>query len=201
MMKKKKGLGLLTLITGMLLLTACGGSSTTNSTEVKNNITIETETTIENDNTVTEAEITTGNDNTVAEAETTAEYITPEVENGEIVIDTTTLTEHPLYVNYDSNGTNIQMIAVKASDGSFHLSLNTCQACNPSPMAYFVEKNGRLECQNCGNVFTMDSVGSDAGGCNPMNINYQTVDGNLIVNTEDLDSYADKFTSWSGPVQ
>lgn len=39
----------------------------------------------------------------------------------------------------------------------------------------------------------MDSVGSDAGGCNPMNINYQTVDGNLIVNTEDLDSYADNL--------
>lgn len=131
----------------------------------------------------------------------TAVYVTPTVENGEIVIDTDTLTEHPLYINYDSNGTNIQMIAVNASDGSSRLSLNTCQACNPSSKAYFKEENGRLVCQNCGNVFTMDSVGEPAGGCNPMNIDYKMENKNLTVSTADLDQYADNFASWGGPVK
>ena len=136
-----------------------------------------------------------------ADKEAVTGYMTPDVENGEIVIDTDTLTDHPLYVNYDSNGTTIQMIAVNASDGSARLSLNTCQACNPSPMAYFEEKDGVLVCQNCGNMFTMDSVGEASGGCNPMNIEYEVTDNKLVVKTADLDSYADKFTSWSGPVE
>lgn len=141
-----------------------------------------------------------GSADTEEKAEAVA-YVTLAPENGEIVIDTDTLTEHPLYVNYDSNGTNIQMIAVNASDGSPRLSLNTCQACNPSPRAYFKEENGKLVCQNCGNIFTMDSVGEKAGGCNPMNIEYKTEGKNLTVRAADLDSYADDFASWSGPVE
>ena len=138
---------------------------------------------------------------TSKEKDAAVAYVTPDVENGTIAIDTDTLTEHPLYVNYDSNGTNIQMIAVKASDGSARLSFNTCQACNPSPRAYFEEQDGKLVCQNCGNVFTMDSVGEASGGCNPMNLNYEIADDRLTVQTADLDNYADNFASWSGPVE
>lgn len=66
---------------------------------------------------------------------------------------------------------------------------------------YTVVDNGRLVCQNCGNVFTMDSVGKTTGGCNPMNISYKVVDGNLTIKTADIDKYADKFTTWKGPVE
>ena len=148
-----------------------------------------------------------GSKNTAAQSTVSTEnaaaasYITPAVENGQLAIDIGTLTEHPLYVNYDSNGTNIQMIAVNASDGSARLSLNTCQTCNPSPKAYFKERSGKLVCQNCGNVFKMDSVGGTAGGCNPMNIQYTVADGKITVNTADLDSHAKLFSSWSGPVE
>ena len=101
-----------------------------------------------------------------AEKEETAVYETPAVENGEISIDADTLTSSPMYINYDSNGTNIQLIAVKGSDGTPRLSLNTCQVCNPSPRAYFKEQNGRL-----------------------------------TVTVADLDTYADQFASWDGPVK
>ncbi len=128
-------------------------------------------------------------------------FITPTAENGAISVDTDSLSEHPIFVNFDSNGTIIQLIAVKASDGSPRLSLNTCQACNPSPKAYFKEENGRLVCQNCGNIFTMDSVGSTSGGCNPMNIAYEISDDKITVNTADLDAYANSFSLWSGPTE
>lgn len=154
----------------------------------------------EKGDTSTESSTDNSTDNST-ESDTVTGYVTPTVENGEIVIDTEALTEKPLYINYDSNGTNIQMIAVKASDGSARLSLNTCQACNPSPKAYFVKEDGKLVCQNCGNVFTMDSVGEASGGCNPMNIDYEVIDTKLTVKTADLDNYADKFTSWGGPVE
>ena len=136
-----------------------------------------------------------------AEKEETVVYETPAVENGEISINADTLTSNPMYINYDSNGTNIQLIAVKGSDGTPRLSLNTCQVCNPSPRAYFKEQNGRLVCQNCGNVFTTDSVGETTGGCNPMYIDYKNTDGKLMVSVADLDTYADQFASWDGPVK
>ena len=136
-----------------------------------------------------------------AEKEETAVYETPAVGNGEISIDADTLTSNPMYINYESNGTNIQLIAVKGSDGTPRLSLNTCQVCNPSPRAYFKEQNGRLVCQNCGNVFTIDSVGETTGGCNPMYIDYKNTDGKLTVTVADLDTYADQFASWDGPVK
>lgn len=168
---KNKTIKIISMVLAVLTLTACGTGN------------------VKEDNT------------TAAKKEAVSTYVTPAVENGEIVIDSGSLSEHPLYVNYDSNGTNVQMIAVKASDGTPRLSLNTCQTCNPSPKAYFVEKDGRLVCQNCGNVFTMDSVGKTTGGCNPMNISYQVVAGNLTVKTADIDKYAGKFTTWKGPVE
>ena len=166
-------------------LSACGSSYTSESSNA-----LESSDTSEDENTESDAE-----------KEKTAVYETPAVGNGEISIDADTLTSNPMYINYESNGTNIQLIAVKGSDGTPRLSLNTCQVCNPSPMAYFKEQNGRLVCQNCGNVFTVDSVGETTGGCNPMYIDYKNTDGKLTVSVVDLDTYADQFASWDGPVK
>ena len=166
-------------------LSACGSSYTSESSNA-----LESSDTSEDENTESDAE-----------KEKTAVYETPAVGNGEISIDADTLTSNPMYINYESNGTNIQLIAVKGSDGTPRLSLNTCQVCNPSPMAYFKEQNGRLVCQNCGNVFTIDSVGETTGGCNPMYIDYKNTDGKLTVTVANLNTYADQFASWDGPVK
>ena len=131
----------------------------------------------------------------------TAKFTTPAVKDGKISISKSELSNHPLYVNYDSNGTTVQLIAVKASDNSARVSLNTCQACNPSPRAYFLEKNGRLVCQNCGNVFKMDSVGKPSFGCNPMSIPYEVSEKAVTVKTADLDSFVVKFKYWKGPIK
>lgn len=123
-MRKKK---LIPLVLAVTALTACGNAGTEDKSAASPNA----------DSKNTASQSTASAENAAA-----ASYITPAVENGQLAIDTGTLTEHPLYVNYDSNGTNIQMIAVNASDGSARLSLNTCQTCNPSPKAYFKERNG-----------------------------------------------------------
>ena len=96
-------------------LSACGSSYTSESSNVS-----------EDENTKSDAE-----------KEETAIYETPAVENGEISIDADTLTSSPMYINYDSNGTNIQLIAVKGSDGTPRLSLNTCQVFNNMTELYF----------------------------------------------------------------
>lgn len=126
-MRKKKLIKLIPLVLAVTALTACGNAGTEDKSAASPNA----------DSKNTASQSTASAENAAA-----ASYITPAVENGQLAIDTGTLTEHPLYVNYDSNGTNIQMIAVNASDGSARLSLNTCQTCKPSPKAYFKERNG-----------------------------------------------------------
>ena len=63
-------------------------------------------------------------------------------ESGNIVIDTTNIGSKASFYNYDADGTTIRLFAVKASDGTIRMACNTCQVCNPSPKAYFVQ-NGK----------------------------------------------------------
>lgn len=130
-----------------------------------------------------------------------SKYFTPEVVDGKITLEKSALRNEPTYVNYDSDNVKIQMIAVVASDSTSRISLNTCQSCSPSPMAYFAEENGKLVCKNCGNEFTYDDVGIAAGGCNPMNIEHEENDSQIIISVNTLNQYEDLFKNWQGNYQ
>ncbi len=39
---------------------------------------------------------------------------------------------------------------------------------------------------------------NEAGGCNPMPIAYEAGEGTLRVKADELERYADRFTSWGG---
>lgn len=124
-------------------------------------------------------------------------------EEGNLIIDTSQLSEDATFVNYTSEGdTTIQLIAVKASDGSVRTTFNTCQSCNPSPLAYFVQEDDTFICQNCKNVFMRDQVGVQKGGCNPANIEEKTEKENsVIIPAAYLDQYAGNFANWDGPTE
>lgn len=129
---------------------------------------------------------------------TYVKYITPEVTDDKIVLEKEKLSENVTYVNYEDAGILLQLLAVIASDGTYRISLNTCQSCSPSPLAYFDEQNGKLACQNCGNEFTMDDVGVTAMGCNPMNIEWEETDDQIVISTNILKQYTGIFRNWQG---
>ena len=189
-----KKVGLLLLFALCIAVSGCGNGKSTDAaasdqTETK---TAETEA-ADKDTAKTEAEET--------ETEKSSLYFTPEVSDGQLVIEKTLLSEEPVFVNYDSDGTWIQLIAVIASDGTYRLSLNTCQSCSPSPAAYFTFQNGKMVCRNCGSAFTTDDVGSSAMGCNPMNIEYAEEEDRIVVDTALLDEYSVRFEKWGGPLE
>lgn len=100
------------------------------------------------------------------------------------------------FINYNSNGTNIELVAIKDNQNNIDIAFNTCQVCNGTPKAYFLQKNGKLICQNCGNTFSLNSVGASANGCNPMTISNSNVtktDTGIIINKEYLDQNKDLF--------
>ena len=141
------------------------------------------------------------NSNEVEESSKYNKYETIQPNNGKIIIDKNKLSKEATFINYDSNGTTIQLIAGIASDGTYRVSLNTCQSCNPSPLAYFVEDNGNLICQNCGNSFSMDDVGVNAIGCNPTNIEVEEDSNSITIDTKILDNYSSMFSNWEGKLK
>lgn len=62
------------------------------------------------------------------------------------------------YFDYDADGTIVQVFAVRATDGTVRLALNTCQVCNGSPYAYFVQEGDDFVCQNCGNHLALTGI-------------------------------------------
>ncbi|MDR3086234.1 MAG: DUF2318 domain-containing protein [Christensenellaceae bacterium] len=65
------------------------------------------------------------------------------------------------------DGTAMEVLAVKASDGSIRTAFNTCEVCFDSGRGYYKQEGGDLVCQNCGNRFSMDQIEQQSRGCNP----------------------------------
>ena len=107
---------------------------------------------------------------------------------GDLTIPKSEINEIAKFYPYNIKGTNMEILAVKASDGSIRTAFNTCQICNGSPKAYFIQKGNALICQNCGNSFTMDMVEQQRGGCNPIPITQDDKmdDGTNITISEDF---------------
>lgn len=119
--------------------------------------------------------------------------------SGDIVIESAEVGTDASYFDYDADGVTVQVFAVQASDGTVRLALNTCQVCNGSPYAYFVQDGDWFICQNCKNRFASTDVGIISGGCNPVPITdqvYTAQDGTITIPAAFLNSAAALFKNW-----
>ncbi|MDP4180781.1 MAG: DUF2318 domain-containing protein [Bacillota bacterium] len=106
----------------------------------------------------------------------------------DLVIQKNEVTDTAKFYPLKTGETNMEIMAVKASDGSIRTAFNTCQVCNGSPKAYYKQEGDVLVCQNCGNRFKMDMIEQQRGGCNPVPImkENKTEDGSKIVISKDF---------------
>ena len=119
-----------------------------------------------------------------------------EAANG-LAIPLANLSTQPLFIDWNQDGTAMQLIALIDDAGAPQLAYNTCQVCAGSPYAYFEYQNGVLVCQNCGNRFALSSVGKASGGCNPKPVaGYESDGAQLIVPKEVLVQAAPSFKNW-----
>jgi uncharacterized membrane protein len=75
-----------------------------------------------------------------------------------------------IFIPYSYDGLKMEIIAVKASDGTIRTALNTCQVCYRSGRGYYKQEGEVFVCQNCGNRIRVDQVEKIKGGCNPVPI-------------------------------
>lgn len=120
-------------------------------------------------------------------------------EEGDLVISkdeiTTTATFYPVEVD----GTTLEVLAVKAPDGTIRTAFNTCQICYSSGRGFYKQSGENLICQNCGNLFGTSDVEVSRGGCNPVPIfsEDKTVDeNNITISNEFLMESKAIFANW-----
>lgn len=120
-------------------------------------------------------------------------------ENGDIVIPIADITETATFYAYKELDSEMEVLAVKASDGTIRTAFNTCQVCYSSGRGYYVQEGDVLVCQNCGNRFSMDEVEVTKGGCNPVPIfeeQKQVTDDSIIIPKAFLEEAEIIFKNW-----
>jgi uncharacterized membrane protein len=124
----------------------------------------------------------------------------PAIADQDLVIQISEIKENALFFPVNIDGVKMEVLAVKAPDGTIRTAFNVCQVCYPSGRGYFVQVDTELVCQNCGRHFTMDQVEHEAGGCNPVPILAadKTVTAKTItVSQEHFRKTKALFESWS----
>ena len=121
------------------------------------------------------------------------------VSGGNLIIPKSEISETAKFYPYKSGKTAMEVIALKASDGTIRTALNTCQICFDSGRGYYKQDGNELVCQNCGNRFSFDDVEKVKGGCNPVPITSEDKidDGsNITVKAEFLEQNKELFDKW-----
>lgn len=89
---------------------------------------------------------------------------------GDLIISKSDVTSTAKFYPYKTGNTNMEVLAVKAPDGTIRTAFNTCQVCYASGRGYYKQEGDELVCQNCGNRFRTSQVEKIKGGCNPVPI-------------------------------
>lgn len=121
-------------------------------------------------------------------------YLTVKVnEDNNIILDTSNITSTTTFANYGDDGIIIQFILVRRTDNKVRIALNTCQVCNPSPKAYFIQEGEYLVCQNRGTKFHINKIGIEKEECNQTPVEEKQEDNKIIISKDYVDTFKSKF--------
>ena len=159
-----------------------------------------TENSDESENTEAQENEANATETNKTETNETADNTANEIKEGEnLVIPISDLSGKATFYPVEVDGTEMEVIAGKDSQGEIRTAFNTCQVCYDSGNGYYRQLGDELVCQNCGNSFTMDVVGETAGGCNPVPIleeNRTVTDSEIQISYEFLKESSNIFANW-----
>jgi uncharacterized membrane protein len=119
---------------------------------------------------------------------------------GNLIIPKAEITDTAKFYPYKAGDTKMEVVALKASDGTIRTAFNTCQVCYDSGKGYYKQEGNELVCQNCGNRFGVDDIEVVKGGCNPVPIlkENKTEDAaNITISQEFLEQNKELFGNWN----
>ncbi|MDR2197014.1 MAG: DUF2318 domain-containing protein [Coriobacteriales bacterium] len=120
-------------------------------------------------------------------------------EGSDLVIPIADISEQARFYPTTVDGTALEVLAIRAPDGSIRTAFNTCQVCYDSGRGYYEQEGSVLVCQNCGNRFAPGDVEIQTGGCNPVPI-FETdkliTDDTITIPASYLKEASDIFANW-----
>lgn len=119
--------------------------------------------------------------------------------DSDLVIPINNISATASFYPVEIEGTQLEVLAVKAPDGTIRTAFNTCQICYSSGRGYYEQTGDVLICQNCGNEFKTSDVEITKGGCNPVPIfaeDKEVDDENIIISKEYLTKSKEIFANW-----
>lgn len=121
------------------------------------------------------------------------------IKDQDLVIPISEISATAQFYPVEIDNTRLEVIAVKAPDGTIRTAFNTCQVCYSSGKGYYKQEGDKLVCQNCGNRFKMDQVEVQSGGCNPDPIfpeNKTVTDESITISKDYLAQTKAIFANW-----
>jgi uncharacterized membrane protein len=125
--------------------------------------------------------------------------VKPVIADKDLVIPVSEVTENAVFYPVDIEGTRLEVLAVKAPDGTIRTAFNTCQVCYGSGRGFYKQQGTVLVCQNCGNRYRMSQVEIRSGGCNPVPIfpqNKTVTNTSITISKEFLKEAKQIFARW-----
>jgi uncharacterized membrane protein len=125
--------------------------------------------------------------------------VKPVIADRDLVIPVSEVTENAVFYPVDIGGRRIEVLAVRAPDGTIRTAFNTCQVCYGSGRGFYKQQGTVLVCQNCGNRFRMGQVGLRSGGCNPVPIlpaNRTVTETTITIHKDFLNEAKAIFARW-----
>jgi len=123
----------------------------------------------------------------------------PVIVDEDLVILTEEITENALFFPVEIEGTYLEVLAVRAPDGTIRTAFNTCHVCYRSGNGHYVQEGSVLVCQNCKNRYNIAQVEKEAGGCNPEPIfpaNKAVTDTSITILKEYMKEFVPMFALW-----
>ena len=118
---------------------------------------------------------------------------------GDLQIPKKEITANATFYQYKVGKVLIEVLALRAPDGTIRTAFNTCQVCYSSGRGYYKQVGDRLVCQNCGNRFLASQVEIIKGGCNPIpitkDLKTETAD-TITISKALLEEAAPLFLKW-----
>ena len=96
------------------------------------------------------------------------------------------------FIYMASNGTEVRFIVIRksANTNSYGVWLDACDICGPT--GYYERGDHEVVCKLCDVVMNISTIGFK-GGCNPVPLSYTIQAGNMVIQTNDLESEKKRF--------
>ena len=121
---------------------------------------------------------------------TPAEPVTPNAD-GLIVIPLEQVNDGNLhrYGYQTTDGTLVRFIVIKKSENAYGVGFDACDICGASG---YYQRGNQVVCILCDVVMNIATIGF-SGGCNPVPLKYEILDGNMIIRPMHLEAEKSRF--------